>query len=352
MSASVEHSVETVAASRPRFARELETLALRLPPGKKLGAVLAVARASNGDLFVFQQPNAQGTDPASMALPCWLPPIVHLTGDGEFINAWGGPDHIPAVDGVSQWPVGPEGLECDAEGNLWVFGWLSGDAAVLKFSPSGELLLRIGQRGRAGDDRDTQYLDRPTSCYHDIQTREVFVADGYGNHRVIAFNSDTGAFTRMWGCHGKDPYSLSPEEGFVIVHKVARGPNGRLYVADRTQCRVQEFELVPGGARFTREVTIAPGTMVFHTGSAWDISFAPGDRFMYVADGSNFRIWIVDLNGFKVLGSTTVHTEYENEINLPLHYNLVHRFAVEPSGDLLLACVNAGLKRLKFQGIR
>jgi hypothetical protein len=346
-------STEANTRPRPRFARDIETPRLRLPDGKMLAAVLAVARAPNGDIFVLQKPNAQGADPASEARICWLPPLVHLSEDGEYINAWGGDGHIPAVDGISQWPAGLEGLNCDADGNLWVFGYKTDDHAVLKFSPSGELLLRIGQRGRPGNDDDTQHLSGPTSCFHDTRTREVFVSDGYGNHRVIAFHADTGQFTRMWGAYGKKPSSLSPEEGFANpVHKVARGPNGLFYVADRTKSTIQEFELVAGGARFLREVVVAPGTNVMRSGSAWDIGFAPGGRFMYVADGANFRIWSVDLDTLEVLGSTTVHTEYENEINLPIHYSLVHRFIVEPNGDLLLACVNRGLLRLKFQGVR
>src|SRR5581483_9156868 len=124
----------------------------------------------------------------------WLPDVVHLTADGKYVNAWGGPDHIPAVDGVSQLPEGREGIECDRDGNIWIFGYYGADHAVLKFSPKGELLLRIGQRGRLGNDDDTKFLGRPTSCYHNTKTREVFVSDGYDNHRVIAFNADTGAF--------------------------------------------------------------------------------------------------------------------------------------------------------------
>src|SRR4029077_12066889 len=116
--------------------------------------------------------------------------------------------------------------------------------AVLKFSPAGELLLRIGQRGKAGDDDDTQFLNRPTTRYHDPETREVFVTDGYGNHRVISFNADSGAFIRMWGAYGKKPSMLEPEAPKAAygrpptsqqpdygspVHKVARGPDGKLY---------------------------------------------------------------------------------------------------------------------------
>jgi hypothetical protein len=347
------NSTSASAKPRPRFAREIETPKLELPPGKEIGAVLAVTRDAQGDLYILHQPNAQGLDPEHEGLGSWLAPLVHLSAEGEFIEAWGGPGSVPEVDGVSQWPAGAEGLECDGEGNLWIFGYRMGDDAVLKFSPSGELLMRIGQCGKTGDDKDRLFLDRPTSCYHDIDNREVFISDGYGNRRVIAFNSDTGEFTRMWGAYGKQPYELAEEESYASpVHKVARGPNGLLYVADRTKSRIQEFELTPDGARYRREVYVAPGTDALGTGSCWDIGFSPDDRFMYVADGANFRVWSVDLDTLEVLGSSTVHTEYENEVNRPIIFTLVHRFFVEANGDILLACVNRGLKRLKYEGVR
>ncbi len=170
----------------------------------------------------------------------------------------------------------------------------------------------------------------------------MFIADGYGNHRVIAYNSDTGAFTRMWGAYGKPLSSPLPADAFGSpVHKIARGPSGRFYVADRANSRVQEFEIGADTVVFTREVVIAPGTNVQNSGSVWDIGFAPEGDFLYVADGPNFRVWSIDLESFEVLGSTTVHTEYENTVNEPLHFSLVHRFAVEPDGNLLLACVRA-----------
>ena len=137
----------------------------------------------------------------------------------------------------------------------------------------------------------------------------------------------------------------------AVVHKVARGPSGLLYVADRTGCKIREFELIPGGARCTRAVDVGPGTKVRTTGSCWDIGFSLDGDYMYVADGSNFRVWIVALDSFEVLGSTSIHDEHENEVNQPIHYSLLHRFTVEANGDLLLAMVNAGVKRLKYLGV-
>jgi hypothetical protein len=251
---------------------------------------------------------------------------------------------------VSQWPAGPEGLEIDDEGNLWIFGYLPQDSAVLKFSPAGELLLRIGQRGRPGDDDDTRFLgDGVTACFHDTATREVFVSDGYSNHRVIAFNSDTGEFTRMWGAYGEKPSAVAPERQYGSpVHKVARGPNGLVYVCDRLNSRVQEFALIPGGARYLREVYVAPGTP--HFGAAFDVVFTPDGQYMLVDDATNGRIWSVALDSLEVLGWISTALADEGTVNLPAFHSLVHRFAIESNGDLIL-CTVAGYHRMCYLGV-
>jgi len=348
MNASAQNQTPLAAhAPRPRFDPVFEVPTLKLPPGKALGSVLAVVPAPGGGLWILNQATVQ----ASVSGRTWLPSVVRFDSAGNFVTAWGGPDHIPPINGVCQWPDGLEGLEVDGDGNLWVFGYKPGDDAVLKYSPSGDLLLRLGQRGVPGNDDSRTHLGRPTSAYHNTATREVFISDGYANHRVIAFNSDSGEFTRMWGAYGKQPSALDATEGFGNpVHKVAAGPDGRIYVADRIKNRVQEFELVAGGARFLREVIIAPGTMLF--GSAFDIGFAPGGGFMYVADGSNRRIWIVELASFQVLSWVAGLEDVEGDINLPTHYGLIHRFSVDGDGNLLLACVARGVKRLMFKGVR
>jgi DNA-binding beta-propeller fold protein YncE len=177
----------------------------------------------------------------------------------------------------------------------------------------------------------------------------VFVTDGYGNHRVIAFNSDTGTFTRMWGAYGKPPAGLSPEEAFGNpVHKIVRGPNGLIYVCDRIRNRIQEFELIPGGARFLREVEVGIGTMLF--GSCFDIAFSQDQRFMYVADGSNIRVWIVELADLSVVGWISANNQTEGSDNFARVFGILHRFRAMPNGDLLLCCTGAGLKRLKYLG--
>jgi DNA-binding beta-propeller fold protein YncE len=326
---------------RPHFERDLGAQLIRLPEGRRIGSSLAAAYGPDGHLWLLQEPNSTA--------PELLPHVVEFDAEGTFVGAWGGPDSLPDVDGFSQWPEGVEGLEVDDDGNLWVFGYKADDHAVLKFSRSGKLLLRIGERGVPGDNASRTHLNRPTTAYHDVQTREVFISDGYGNHRVIVFDADTGEFKQMWGAYGEDPATQSPERRFGNpVHKVACGPDGLIYVADRMKNRVQCFERILGGARFVREVEVGPGTQLF--GAAFDIAFSPDDAFMYVADGSNNRVWIVSMDTFTVLGWTGSYCDAEGSLNQPAFTQLIHRFVVDKHGNIVLVRPATGLQLLRLQG--
>jgi hypothetical protein len=339
-------------AERPRF--ELDGAPFyRAPEGRRLGSVIATACGPGGRLWILHQfaVNYSGTEPTAAQIASRLRHVVEFDADGEFVKDWGGPDWAPPVNGVSQWPQNVENLTIDEAGDLWVFGYGADDHAVLRFSQNGELKLRIGERGRRGDDADTAHLGTPTDCYHDVAGREVFIADGYKNHRIIAFNSDTGEFTRQWGAYAKDPTALSAAEGFGNpVHHVSRGPDGLIYVADRIKNRVQCFEVTPMSVGFVREVTLAPGTLGF--GSAFDLAFSPCGRFMYVADGTNNRVWIVEMASFQVLGWTGSYGEtFEGTSNAPAYQGLIHRISIDREGNLLLSRTLKGVHRLKLRDV-
>lgn len=342
MTAAAAVRPDVSAPARPHFMLDPTARLFRLPAGRRIGSALAAAYGPDGHLWLLQEPNGTAPD--------LLPPVVEFDASGAFVAAWGGPNSVPRANGVSQWPDGVEGLEVDANGDLWIFGYKADDHAVLKFSRSGELLLRVGERGVPGDNASRTHLNRPTTAYHDVAAREVFISDGYGNHRVVSFDSDTGAFKRMWGAYGEDPTTQSSDRRFGNpVHKVARGPDGLIYVADRVKNRVQAFERVPGGARFVREVEIAPGTQLY--GSAFDLAFSPDGEFMYVADGSNNRVWIVAVESFTVLGWTGSYCEPEGTANLPALVGLIHRFLVDRAGNIILVRPAIGLQLLRYEGV-
>jgi hypothetical protein len=346
MSASVARKPDALAVPsavpRPHFTRDLEAKLFHLPAGRVMGSTLDATYGPDGHLWVLTQPVDNN---AAM-----LPHVAEFDAHGTFVGAWGGPDSVARVSGVSQWPDGSEGIEVDGENNVWIFGYKEDDHAVLKFSRHGELLRRFGERGVPGDDASQTHLNRATTAYHDIEAREVFFSDGYGNHRVAAFNSDTGEFTRMWGAYGNNPVGQDADEAFGNpVHCVTLGPDGMIYVADRIKNRIQAFERVPGGARFLREVVIAPGTELY--GAAFDIAFSRCGRFMYVSDGSNNRVWIVAMDSFEVLGWTGSYCEAEGSGNMPALTQLIHRFTLDPNGNIVLVRPAAGLQLLRFEGV-
>src|SRR5205814_402462 len=110
----------------------------------------------------------------------------------------------------------------DHQDHVWLAGNGPKDGMILKFTKAGKHLMTIGAPNVIGDDADTKHLNRPANMVVDPQTNELYVADGYGNHRVIVFDGATGAYKRHWGAHGK-PFK-NP------VHCVRLSRDGLLYV--------------------------------------------------------------------------------------------------------------------------
>ena len=129
---------------------------------------------------------------------------------GNYIKAWGG-------DGNGyEWPEREHGIYIDYKGFVWLGGntcptnGLPGlkpvaDDQLLKFTQDGKFVMQIGRSNQSKGNADTQNLHRPADEWVYPPTNELFVADGYGNHRVAVFDADTGAFKRMWGAFGNKP---------------------------------------------------------------------------------------------------------------------------------------------------
>src|SRR6187399_514717 len=103
----------------PTFAADT-TPPIRLPEGRTLGAVIGLAQTKDGHnwvLHIARQDWVGGAD-----LTTRMPPVIEFDADGTFLQAWGGPDHLPTVDGRAQWPRQEETISIDAEDTLWIFG--------------------------------------------------------------------------------------------------------------------------------------------------------------------------------------------------------------------------------------
>ncbi len=345
--------MNTITAKRPRphFARDPKDSAVVMPTGMTVGPVVAVAMDAASHIWVLHLANYFADMKADAAArAARLAPVVEFDSDGRFLRAWGGENYLPREDGKAQWPVYEENLIIDGEGAIWIFGSdREHDHAIQKFDSDGKLLMRVGVYGESGNDESLDRLGTPTAVWNDCERGEILVSDGYCNHRIIAFDAGTGAFTRMWGAYGEAPTAKGPQQGFATpVHDIAKGPDGLYYVCDRIGNRIQVFDVpVSGAPRFVREISIAPETGGF--GSAFAVVFSPCARFAYVPDGSNGRIWTIKIEDGAVLGWSSIGPE-EGADNHYMGANLIHRIAVDRAGNLLIARAQLGVQRWLLKG--
>jgi NHL repeat len=253
------------------------------------------------------------------------PQVLEFDAAGTLLGHWGGP---PVDKEKFDWPVSPGGLAVDAKGSVWISaagppeipgsanatagrggagrgtgggGGARGgataappkpqDAHVLKFSRTGEFLLQIGKAGQPGDDESTSALNRPAGVAVDAAANEVYVADGFVNHRIAIFDAATGAFKRKW-TGGDAPFTT------VSCVKIAK--DGTVYVCDRGHNRVAAFDK---SGKLLKSGVVSPSTK--GTGSVWDVAFSsdPQQRFLYVADGHDQKVFILRRDTLETIGS-------------------------------------------------
>jgi mono/diheme cytochrome c family protein len=309
-----------------------------LPNDWILGAVCGVAVDSHGNIWIAQRPaRVPDHEPA--------PPVLEFTSDGTLLAGWGGP-----ATGYD-WPRAVHGIYVDLHDNVWVGGAGSTDNQLLKFTSQGKFLLQIGHPGQNRGSNDTENLGSPASMVVDEAANELYVADGYVNHRVIVFDETTGAYKRQWGAYGKAPddsyYAKqgikpgehtdnghmkrvpagAPPPQLDLVHSIRLSKDGLVYVCDRSHNRIQVFRK---DGTFLQEAFISNNILA--SGSAGDIDFStdPEQRFAFVLNGNEERVDIVDRQSLKVLDS------FGEGGYLPGQFQVVHNIAVDPKGDLFI----------------
>jgi DNA-binding beta-propeller fold protein YncE len=151
------------------------------------------------------------------------PPYFRVfTTAGAFIRAWGDPGQFDHAHSVH---VGPDGAVWATDPNIHL---------IYKFSAEGKLLMTLGKRGVAGNNQSHDTFNRPAGLAF-AANGDIFVADGYGNARIVQLDRD-GVFIRMFGGRkGSGPGELS------LPHAVAIDPAGRVVVADSANKRISIF---------------------------------------------------------------------------------------------------------------
>ena len=311
-----------------------------LPNRWILGQVSGVAVDSRDHVWIIQRPRTLTQDERGAALTpprsaCCVPapPVIEFDAEGHVLQAWGGP-------GVGyDWPANEHGIFVDHQDNVWLAGNGDKDRQVLKFTRSGRFLLQIGKPGAGGHDADTHNLGRPADTRVDPTTNELYVADGYGNHRVIVFDAATGGYKRHWGANGRPPGEPSVKPLGTPVHCVRIAKDGLVYVCDRRNNRIQVFRR--DGA-FVKEIVVAPDTR--GAGSVWDVDFSVdgAQTYLYTADGENNYVWILLRDPGRTVGRFGRHGRYAGQ----LHW--VHSLAVDSKGNIYTTEVDNGKRVQKF----
>ena len=344
-------NADVAAQAAPAQGRSLPTFEVdrgwpKVPPQWKLGDASSIAIDAQDNVWVLHRPRTLKPDQAAMAAP----PVVVFDTAGNFVKAWGG-----ASSGY-EWPEREHGLHIDAKGFVWIGGnscptnGLPGlkpvaDDQLLKFTQDGTFVLQIGRSNQSTGNSDTRNLHRPADVWVHAPTNELFVADGYGNHRVAVFDADSGAFKRMWGAFGNAPMNddhcevvtptsfSDPGPGqFSIVHAIRVGKDGMVYVADREHRRVQMFtpdgkfvkQLVRNSAPFARDLALSPDA---------------DQQFLYVGGGTG--VFIVDRKTLAIVGNV----EPAGMIGPG------HQIATDSKGNLYIAQTTAGMQKLTFKGM-
>lgn len=263
---------------------------LKLNPPLPLEGISAVAADKQGNIYVIHRP-ANGN------------PVVVLNSKGNLLRSWG----------KGMFKI-PHGIRIDPGGNVWTVD--ASTSMVYKFTPEGKKLLEIS----VGDVPDPSQDFCGATDVAFAQNGHVFVSDGYCNARVIEYDAG-GKKVREWGKRGSGPGE------FNVVHSIAVGPQGYIYVADRENGRLQWFD--PQG-KFLGQWT--------YGGQLYTVAFSQAGELyvsthtMGVSLDTEFNVVKIDPASGKMLGRFEVRA---------------HELAVAPDGTLLPA--TRGSQLLLFQ---
>ena len=341
--------VEAAGVQAPRF--EVDPMWPKpLPNHWVIGATIGVSVDAQDHVWIIHR--AGTLEPKEMyltanppAADCCAPapPVLEFDQQGNLLRHWGGPGN------GYNWPDSNHGITVDYKGNVWIGGNGAGNNQVLKFTQDGKFLMQIGHPKSSQGSNDTENLNRPAKTFIDPLTNELYVADGYGNRRVIVYDAETGQYKRHWGAYGHKPDDTNlgpynpdapPAQQFrTPVHCAELSHDGLLYVCDRVNDRVQVFKK---DGTFVKEVFIARNTR--GDGSVFDIAFSkdPEQKYIYLADGSNQKVYVILRDTLEIL------TSFGDGGRQPGEFYAVHSIATDSKGNIYTTETYRGQRVQKF----
>ena len=292
--------------------------------------------------------------------------------EGNVLSAWGGPGYHP------KWPTALQTVIADREGFVWVGGTRPQDS-ILKFTREGELVWDFDHRPPEGvqleeDNTQTDILANKGRFQLDQDAREIYIINW---KRVLVYDMDTGDFKRGWGGHGMPlseisndpipPYewdgSRPPEEPQFVpdLHFLEISNDGLVYVGERGQNRIQVFQK---DGTWVKDFYVAEGTpgQRLGTGQCGGVgvrkdlppcgsmyklilSKDPEQKYLYMADGTNNRVWIVDRQSGETIGSFGGNGRYAGQ----LHW--VNAIGTDSIGNIYTGEVEHAKRIQKFEPV-
>ena len=324
-----------------------------LPNNWILGQVAGIRVDRFDHIWVVQRPGsltkrdrAAEQNPPQAKCCVAAPPVLVFDQSGNLIRHWGGPGQ------GYNWPKSEHSIYIDDNDYIWLAGNDKNDGQLLKFTMDGKFVLQIGKPIEGADSNSTERLGSPADIAVDIAAHEVYAADGYSNRRVVVFNSETGAYKRHWGAYGNkpsdektppyDPAKPVSQQFGNPVHCVRISKDGLVYVCDRINDRYQIFRK---DGTFVSEHFFERNTLL--NGSVYEIAFSPDreQKFIYMVDGSNGEVRIVDRATNEVLGRFGRVGRQAGE------FTAVHNISVDLEGNIYTAEVADGERVQKFRRI-
>ena len=320
-----------------------------LPSNWIIGTIGGITVDAQDHIWINQRPSSlDAREKRASTAPnvkCCVaaPPVIEFDQDGKVVQGWGG-------DGPNyKWGNDGHGIHVDHNNFVWVGDNIEGGGHIYKFTRDGKFVMRIGKPGTPGGSNDTEHLGRPADMVVDRETNELFVADGYGNKRVIVFDAATGAYKRHWGAYGNKPsddkvtwdFKGPPPQQFTNpVHCITMTNDGLVVVCDRQHNRMQFFRK---DGTFVREIFVLKDSYPGTIGSIvkWpDVA----QTYLLVVDDPNGQFHVVNRVSGEVVNSVGRVGHQLGEF-----YNL-HFIGIDSKGNVYSAEVQ-GKRVQKFRNL-
>lgn len=334
------------------------------------------------------------------------PSVLEFDKAGNLLQAWGGPADPGFLEKKCReqdgcfWPAREHGIYVDHNDFVYIagngqarnfhgqFAWapnFGDDSHVLKFKTDGTFVLQIGKAGAKGPNSNdtnggingTPQPYMPADMSVDPKTNRLYVADGYGNRRVLIVDAATGKYVGHFGAYGQNPVrgenGTGPDVGESVgpwaadfqrgemkpkffrspLHCVKLSSDGLLYTCDRGNNRIQVFKTSEvgkpcenpngeiGKCGFVGDIPVAPQTAAGTSGTL-NFSTDPKQSCAYVADLTNDTIYIINRQNFHEMDRIGTGGRQIGQFHWP------HVVSVDSEGNIYTGEVDTAGRVQKF----